>query len=178
MRHFVVVSIAIVASGCGDDSCGPGGAPDVGIVAASAGVEMTYGNFSAGPHHDCPDTTSSVESLTFGGVQMGSGNLVTFCAPRPDQLPTGVAIGTGFRIIDFAGEAKGCSYCFTGGATDGTASAAGVCDDGTNPAGFALTLDGHVTLSEFCPANLMCPPGSGTPVTLQLSGTVAIRAVD
>jgi hypothetical protein len=175
MKRALLAMVA--ASGCGDDSCGPGSASDVGIVASNGNVAMTYGNFSAGPHHDCPDTASSVESLTFGGVQMGAGNLVTFCAPRPDQLRDGVPIGTGFRIVDFTGEANGCSYCFTGGATDGTARAEGLCDDGTNSAGFALTLDGHVSLTQFCPPNLMCPPGAGTPVQIQLSGTVAIRAV-
>ena len=176
MNRNVFVLLAIAASGC-DDTCGPGGAPDVGIVASSASVEMTYGNFSAGPHHDCTETPPVVESLTFGGVQMGSGNLVTFCVPRPDQLRDGVPIGTGLRIIDFAGEANGCSYCLSAGATDGTARASGLCDDGTNSAGFALTLDGNIVVKEFCPAIVTCPTG-GTDVTLRLSGTVAIRAVE
>src|ERR1043165_7601064 len=168
----------VAASGCGDDSCGPGGAPDVGITVSDPNIALTYGSFSAGPHHDCPEI-ASVESLTFGGVEKDNGNLITFCVPRPDQLPAGVSIGSGLRIIDLVGEANGCSYCFANAAVDGTAKATGLCDDGTNSAGFALTLDGHVVLNEFCPANLMCPPtGASGAVQLKLSGTVAVRAVD
>jgi hypothetical protein len=177
MQRFALLAIAVAASGCGDDICGAGDAPDVGIVASTANGAMTYGNFTAGPHHDCTETPTVVESLTFGGVQQGSGNLVTFCVPRPDRLRDGVPIGTGLQIVDFSGEANGCSYCFSAGATDGTARASGLCDDGTNSAGFALTLDGNIGVKEFCPAILTCPTG-GTEVTVQLSGTVAIRAVE
>ena len=181
MQRLLFLSITsglVAASGCSDDSCGPMGAPDVGILASSADVVMTYGNFTAGPHHDCPDTSSDVESLTFGGVQKDIGALITFCVPRPDMLRAGVPIGTGLRIIDFNGEANGCGYCLTPGSVpDGTAQAEGICDNGTNSAGFSLTLNGHIVLSEVCPASPTCPSSSGRQVPVQLSGTVAVKAV-
>lgn len=175
-----ITSALVAASGCGDDSCGPMGAPASGLVASSADVMLTYGNFSSGANNDCPDpmAPSGVVSLTITGSQVSTGSLVTFCVPRPDMLRAGVPIGTGLRIIDFNGEANGCGYCLSPSSVpDGTAQAEGICDNGTNSAGFSLTLNGHIVLSEVCPASPTCPSSSGRQVPVQLSGTVAVKSV-
>jgi len=111
-------------------------------------------------------------SLTIGGTQMGTNRLVTFCIPRPDQLADGVPIGTGFRIIDFNGEADGCTFAFaTGSVPTGTARATGICDNGTNSAGYALTVDGNILLRRTCQTNTDM-------VAVALSGTVAVTSTD
>jgi hypothetical protein len=161
-------------AGCGDDECGPADAPDVGLTASSADVTLTYGNLSSGANNDCPDPAApaGVVSLTIGGTQMGTSSLITFCIPRPDQLADGVTIGSGassMRIIDFNGEADGCTFTLaTGSVPTGTASATGLCDNGTNSAGYALTVSGNLLLRRVCPT-------STDMVAVELGGTVAVE---
>lgn len=164
----------LLLSACGDDECGPGGAPDVGLVASSADVTLTYGNLTSGANNDCPDPAApaGVISLTLGGTQMGTTSLVTFCVPRPDLLADGVSLGAEFRIIDFNGEADGCTFAFaTGSVPTGTARATGLCDNGTNAAGYALTVDGNILLRRTCQTNTDM-------VAVALSGTVAVTSTD
>lgn len=173
-RLLFLSSISLLASGCGDDDCGPGGAPDVGLVASAVGVNLAYGNMTSGANNDCPDPAapSGVVSLTIGGTQMGTSSLVTFCIPRPDLLAEGVQIGGGFRIIDFNGEADGCTFALaTGSVPAGTATASGICDNGTNQAGYALTVDGNIVLRRTCPTMTDMVP-------VALSGTVAVMSTD
>ena len=67
-RFLSITSLALAAgsTGCSDDSCGPGGAPDVGLVASGSAVTLTYGRLTAGLNGDCPasDAPSGVVSLT------------------------------------------------------------------------------------------------------------------
>jgi hypothetical protein len=132
---------------------------------------LTYGNFASGANNDCPDpmAPSGVVSLTITGAQESTGSLVTFCVPRPDQLVTGVQLGSGFRIIDFMGEANGCTYTYGGGVPSGTIQAEGICDNGQNKAGYALVFNhDNITLTESCPTM------AGRQVPVQLDGTIAV----
>jgi hypothetical protein len=172
--HSSISLVLATAAGCGDDSCGPGDAPDTGLVASSSVVTLTYGNLTSGANNDCPDpmAPSGVVSLSIGGTQMGTSSLITFCIPRPDQLTAGVPIGSGFRIIDFNGEADGCTFALaTGSVATGTASAKGLCDNGTHEAGYALTVNGNLVLRRTCPTMTDMVP-------VALSGTVAVMSTD
>jgi hypothetical protein len=164
----------LLVAACGDDDCGPGSASDVGLVASATGVSLTYGNLTSRANNDCPDPAapSGVISLTIGGTQMGTTNLVTFCIPRPDQLADGVQVGSGFRIIDFNGEADGCTFALAQGTVpSGTATASGICDNGTNSAGYALTVDANLVLRRTCPTATDMVPVS-------LAGTIAVTSTD
>src|SRR5262245_8628106 len=78
------------APGCGsgDDSCGPGGAPDAGAVASGSGVTVTYGHLNGSPNRDCPDAAApaNVISLSIHGTQTDGTGLITLCIGRPDLL--------------------------------------------------------------------------------------------
>src|SRR5690349_14036549 len=81
------------APGCGGgggDSCGPGGAPDAGIVASGGGLSLTYGQLRGSPNRDCPSAgaPAGVISLSIDGKQTdaGSSGLITLCIGRPDLL--------------------------------------------------------------------------------------------
>jgi hypothetical protein len=55
------------------------------------------------------------------------------------------------QIIDLNGEVASCAYTFDSArAPTGTATATGVCANGNDPAGFALALDGGVSLTRTC----------------------------
>jgi hypothetical protein len=173
MRHLLFLSItsALLAPGCGDDSCGPGDAPAYGLLASNADVTLTYGNLSAGANNDCPaaDAPSGVISMTIDGTQKDGTSLITFCVPRPDKLASGLQLGSEFKIIDFNGELDGCTYAFEGGVPAGMVTASGICDNGTNDAGFALTFDGNFVLRQTCQT-------ATNMIALSLSGTVAVAA--
>jgi hypothetical protein len=148
------ISLALVAS-CGDDECGPGDAPDYGLVASSADVTLTFGNIFSGQNNDCPDAAApaGVISLTLEGMQKDGPGLLTICVPRPDQLANqAVALGSEkARIIDLNGEVDGCRYTLDATRpVTGTLAATGLCDAGASKAGYAITIDGAVSLRRTC----------------------------
>ncbi|HEY5947246.1 MAG TPA: hypothetical protein VIV40_17200 [Kofleriaceae bacterium] len=143
----------LFASGCSDD-CGPGSAPKTGLLASSADVTLNYGNLTSSANNDCRDPTApaGVISLTIDGTQTDAAQLITFCIPRPDQLMAmDQPLGTGLKIIDFNGEKDGCMYSLepTRPVT-GTVHVTGMCDNGTNSAGYALGIDGNISLRRVC----------------------------
>src|SRR5689334_23154141 len=89
-RFLLCTSLAAAAAaGCGGgDSCGPGGASAVGVVASGGGATMTYGNLSGSPNRDCPDAAApaSVISLSIMGTQSDGAGFLTLCIGRPDLL--------------------------------------------------------------------------------------------
>jgi hypothetical protein len=172
---FLSITSAALVTGCGDDECGPAGAPQYGLLASSADVTLTYGNLTAGANNDCPDpmAPAGVISMTIMGSQMGGGGILTFCVPRPDLLSGGRQLGSEFRIIDLSGDdANGCMYSLestrlpTGGA-----QAMGICDNGKNSAGFALSIDGNISFRRTCPA-------STDTISVTLNGIVAVTSTD
>lgn len=158
---LAVASLGSGTAGCGED-CGPGGAPETGLVLAGADVNLEYGALSAVPGGDCPDPMApeGVVSLTILGDAVGGTGSLTFCVPRPDQMMEGPLTlgrignqdaGSEFRIAVLSGMAAGCSYTFDSTrAPTGTASASGVCDNGDSPNGFAIELDGAFRLRRTC----------------------------
>jgi hypothetical protein len=175
MRRLLFLSSisGLVATGCGDDSCGPGDAPKTGLLASSADVTLTYGNLTAGANNDCPDpdAPAGVVSLTIGGTQTDGTAIVTFCLPRPDQLAQmDLQLGTGLRIIDFNGEKDGCMFTIEGTRpVTGTVHATGLCDNGKDSAGFALGIDGNISLRRNCPTMT-------DTIAVTLEGKVAVAA--
>ena len=155
-------ALALVSSAaCSDDDCGPMGAPSSGLVASSVDVTLEYGDLTSLAGNDCPDPNApaGVVSISIEGSQQNGGaGLITLCIPRPDLLTPGVArtIGTSqsmadVRIFDLGGEADGCTYAFDATRIPtGRAAGIGVCGNGDSEAGFALDIDGAVSLRRTC----------------------------
>jgi len=167
------LALLSVAPGCSDD-CGPGDAPDFGILATSTDVTLNFGNFTSGQNNDCPatDAPAGVVSLTIEGMQKDGTGLLTLCVGRPDLLQKGpIALGLmGARIIDLNGDdANGCTYAVDiSRPVMGTVSASGMCDNGANAAGYALTVDGNVSLKRTCVTVI-------DTIAVSFDGTAAIK---
>jgi hypothetical protein len=173
------ISLALVAS-CGDDQCGPGDAPDDGLVASSADVTLRFGNIFSGQNNDCPDAAAppGVISLTLEGEHLDSPGLLTFCIPRPDQLAKQPAqLGSEqARIIDLNGEVGGCRYTFDASRpVTGTLTASGLCDAGANKAGYAIVVDGALSIKLAAQQPATCTRTSHD-VDVTFSGTSRITA--
>jgi hypothetical protein len=185
LSRFLSITSAIVLAGCpGDDDCGPRGASASGLTASSAEVTIVYENLTWLLGNDCPDpmAPSGVVSMSIEGRQTGGGTgLVTFCIPRPDLLTSGTArtLGTSLsmadvRIFDLSGSVDGCEWEFDSSRPPtGQTTGLGVCGDGLDPAGFALDLDGAVSLRKA----MIQPPtctSTITTVAVTLVGRVAV----
>ncbi|HET9619911.1 MAG TPA: hypothetical protein VFP84_01000 [Kofleriaceae bacterium] len=158
----MLISLSLLAAcGGGDDDCGVGGAPSVGLVAKSAAAPatLTFGGLHAGLNNDCPaaDAPSGVISLTLQGTQTdGTGN-VTLCIARPDLLAERAQAlghdqaGVAVRLVDVNGTANNCSFAIdVAQPVTGTVTTSGLCGDGGDPAGFALVVDGALHLQRTC----------------------------
>ena len=177
-RFRSLTSVALLAlagaAGCSDGSgtCGPGMAPDTLSITAGADT-ITYGGLSGSPNQDCPDPTGpkSVVPLTIEGVQTGGTSRFTLCVPRPDKLAGGQPLGAAIpaiQVIDLGGMGTSCTYAIDlNTPPSGTAKATGLCSNGTSKAGFALTLDGTVSLTRTC-------GGVMDTISVALSGEVAV----
>ncbi len=151
-----------------DAYCGTGGAP-TSVVVAGTGFSLMYDNLSASANNDCPDPMApkGVVSLTIE-VPAGSAQFFTLCVQRPDLLAGGQPLGTAVKVVDVTGTSNGCSFVPDSAvAPTGTATASGICNNGTSHAGFALTLDGTIQLKRTCGATV-------DSVSATLSGTVAV----
>ena len=156
----------------------PGGAPAAGLVANGETLAITYGDLSGLLGNDCPEpgAPAGVISLSIEGRQTDDPlGLVTFCIPRPDRLMEGErTLGTALstadvRIIDLRGSAAGCTLALDSSQPPfGTATATGVCKNGDAPEGFALSVDGAVTLRRTCGTTVDA-------VGATLRGRVAVR---
>ena len=178
MSRLLSLSItsALAASGCGGD-CGPDGAFDFGLVLSDASTQLAFGNLRSGANNDCPDPSApaGVISLTVRGSLMDGSGLLTLCLPRPDLMNTQTvplvgATGAlpGMRIIDLNVIDAGCIYRLeTGRPPVGTAKTNGLCKNGTDKAGYALVIDGNVSLSKTCET-------STTSVALSFAGEGAV----
>lgn len=150
--------VAAGAPGCSDDTCGPGGASGAGLIAAGTGVTVAYGQLAGSPNRDCPDPAApdSVISLSIHGLQTDGAGLITLCIGRPDLLEKqalsfGAEPGAQVHIVDLNGTANGCMVTIDRTTPpSGTATTSGMCDNGSNSAGFALTLDASLTFTRTC----------------------------
>lgn len=165
----VVALLPVVAGGCGDDSCGPGGAPSSGLIAGDVDNKLTFGNLASGANHDCP-TEPTVEPLTISGSQTDGTGLVTLCISRPDRLMAGAQLGTDVHVIDLNGTFNMCDYVFESTRPiSGTVTGTGVCNNGLDPAGYALTFDAHISLRRTCATTT-------DTIAVNFYGTVAVTA--
>lgn len=147
-------------AGCSDDhSCGTSGAPAAGLVASADSLTLTFGGLTALAGNDCPapDAPDGVVSLSLEGTQTDGSGLITLCIPRPDLLADGArSLGTAtsnaeIRVIDLGGSANNCTYAVNSAQpATGSGGGTGVCENGVDPAGFALTLDGALQLRRTC----------------------------
>jgi hypothetical protein len=170
------IAFANIAAGCNGDECGTGGAPVSGLVVSNAEVTLTYGNLTALVGNDCPDNNapSGVVSVSLEGTQTDGSGLITICIPRPDLMNAGDRTMDGptstadIRIIDLQGSANTCTYRRDGTRpTSGTGTGSGVCGNGDDPAGWALTLDGALGLRRTCGTDI-------TVIDVTIAGTVAV----
>jgi hypothetical protein len=179
----LAAAAVIGAPGCdGDDACGPGGAPSSGLLAASDTATLSYGDLSGLLGNDCPDPAApeGVISLSIEGRQKDDPiGLITLCVPRPDLLMSGDrTLGTtllpaDIRIIDLRGNANNCSFTLDSTRMPtGAAQATGVCDNGDSPDGFALSIDGALSMLRTCGGTM-----DVVPVTLRGRVAVGRRAM-
>jgi hypothetical protein len=149
---------ALAGCGGGDDACGTGGASDIGLIADSSAVILTYGHLTGGLNNDCPaaDAPSGVISMSIEGTQQGGEGRITLCIGRPDllgmqSLALGVDAAAPVRVIDLAGSLNNCTYTIDRAQpVVGTSHASGLCDNGKDPSGFALVTDASLSLTRTC----------------------------
>jgi hypothetical protein len=175
-----VTALAILACSCGgggDKDCGPTDTTPAGLsLSDGSATNLFFAELMAGANNDCTPTGSGVISLTIQGAQTDGVGFITFCIPRPQDLGSALALGSDApgdepaAILEDleAATTDGCMYSFDPSATlTGTVRATGICDDGTNPAGFALVV--AATLSVTGSGGSGC----GT-LSVQLAGTAAV----
>ena len=170
------------SSACSDDggpSCGPGPAPAAGLTVIVGGETVTYGGFAASINNDCTIPGSGVISVSIHGTQVGGTGALTLCLTRPDLIgtepvpfaPTRLPPDAADRLqlVDISATlAAGCSIARDiAGVPAATATFAGYCAGGTDPAGYALTLDGTAAVKKTC-------AGGTTDAAGVLAGTVAV----
>lgn len=175
--RLVAGLVGVLAAACSDDSqCGPMGAPSTGLIAGSSTATLTFGNMTSLLGNDCPDPAApaGVVSVSIEGTQTDGTGLVTLCIPRPDLLASEPrSLGTTMsmadvRIIDLNGTADNCTLTLdVTRPPTGTAIGLGVCGNGDDPAGFALDVDGAVSLKRTCGATV-------DTVAVTLTGRVAV----
>ena len=172
MRRYLPILGLLVA--CSDPpKCGIGDAPaTVAATSAAPAITLIFISFSGSPNGDCPDpATPGVISLTIETPQ-GTPPF-TLCVGRPDKLGAGLPFGTDpatpIELVDLDGtDASACTYTVDRNAPiTGTAQSDGLCSNGTDAAGFALTLDATLSLNQKCGTTI-------TSIAFALSGTVAV----
>jgi hypothetical protein len=183
-RATIAAAILAVAglTACSDDSsCGTGGAAAAGAPSTVGTETVAFTAFTAGRNSDCQINGSGVVSVTVAGHQLNDTAPLTLCLPRPDLIETAPVTLTKdelpppvtdrAQLIDaVAILAGGCvARLDATRAYAATATFAGMCDDGTNAAGFALTLAGQVPVTVTC-------AGNPTAAMATLAGTVAVAA--
>jgi hypothetical protein len=172
------LAISLLALACAhgcttSHTCGPGSTSG-GNVAVAATSTLEYGSFKAGTNNDCPDPTApaGVISLTISGPVVGGGaGFFTVCIGRPDLLGTApLSLATQVKFEDVSGtDAQSCTYSVDATTPpSGTLTATGVCGDGADHAGFAMTVTGTVQLTRDC-------AGTKTSMSAPISGTVAVH---
>jgi hypothetical protein len=74
------------------------------------------------------------------------------------------------RIVDLSGTSNNCTYSVDNTRPpSGTGGAAGICSNGTDKAGFAIDLDGALSLARKCGTTM-------DTVAVKLFGKIAVAA--
>ena len=178
LMALAVGAVAACSGGGGD--CGPGDAPADGITLTSGTASQTFGGFHSSANNDCPPSGGNgPTSLTVEGHQVDpavANRFLTLCLPRPDQIggdPIALDDDSLVQVIDvMAQDDGGCRYDLdrTGQLGSATVALAGFCSDGTDAAGYALSLSGRLPMTRTCGS------AGAEPVTMTLAGTVAVTA--
>jgi hypothetical protein len=176
-RFLSITSGLVVAAttACcgGNDSCGPGSAAADGLALTGSGVNVTYAGLTARPNNDCldPSAPAGVVSLTISGEQVDTGFPITLCVGRPDLLGSGVRqLGTDVKVMDVSADlGGGCTLAVASTpAPTGSVQSSGVCGNGSDAAGFAMTIEnGVVAVNRTCGTNV-------DRLMLALAGTFAV----
>lgn len=163
-----------LAAACGgddDETCGPGDA--AGGLAVG---DLTFDDFRSSPNNDCtPMQGREPTSVTIQGDQSapdGAGFLV-LCLPRPDEIggdPISLADTDRVQVVDLFGKDADDCTVRVDDASDASVTFTGFCADGTDDAGYALALEGTISVTRTC--------GVDDPVAedLEVSGTTAVVA--
>lgn len=180
LPFLFVTSLALAGCSGSGDSCGTSGAPSTGLVATNAdsSATLTFGDLHAGLNNDCPaaGAPTGVTSLTVQGTQTGAQGFITLCISRPDllaQKPQDLGLNgsaAAAELVDTTGTANNCSLAIdTSQPAAGTVSADGLCQDGGDPAGFALIVDATLHLARTCNTAV-------DSIAVTLRGRVAVTA--
>lgn len=182
MRILIILLALPLAAlpACGEP-CGPGDAPASGVTATAGGTSVAYGQFTTSPNNDC-SVAGHPTSLTLDGIQTDPAASpplhLTFCLPRPDEIggdPIPLDDTQRIEVIDLFAEMGDCFLSLDRTAPPtGSITFSGYCDDGTDPAGYAIAFDGAVA------GTLSCPDGDGgtdQSVTVTLGGQAAVTAL-
>lgn len=182
--RWLAALAALALAGCSDDAtCGPGAATADGATLTVDGQTFRYGGWIGGQNNDCNIIGTGVISVTVAGTQTGDTSPLTLCLPRPDLLDATPVALTHDRIppaADDRAQLIDAVAVLAGGCVArldstlplaATASFTGLCDDGGDPAGFAVTLAGTI------PVNVTCGGGAPTASTATLGGTVAVTVL-
>jgi hypothetical protein len=180
-RFAVAVAVAVAALGaavgCNGGECGPGEAPPDGVTVTVGAESVSFGGFSTSPNNDCP-RQGHPTSVTITGSQVqpqpAIAAFLTFCVATPDRIGSGPIELAGedtVEVVDVQGDLDGCRLRRdrTRSLT-GTIRFAGYCDDGLDPAGYAIELAAEV------PGIRSCPDGDDEEVTIELTGQAAVAA--
>jgi hypothetical protein len=177
-RCLSTISLVALAACDGDDgACGPGDAPADGITITGSNVALRYDSFDSGVNNDCTVPAAGGKiSVTIHAKQVGGAAPLTFCISRVDLFgkePLDLAKDDPnnddleFRVVDASGMDAGCTFELADAPITGTATAEGVCADASDPAGYALTVNGSLTLTRTCGVTVDA-------VAVTLAGTVAV----
>jgi len=124
------------------------------------GDVATFGEFVAAANNDCTLFDTGVISVSIHGLQTGDDRPFTLCLPRPDLIgdaPVALVENRNppladdrVQVVDTrATMSDGCLVARDrDGSITGTATFEGYCAD--DPAGYALSLSGEVTLVRTC----------------------------
>jgi hypothetical protein len=176
--HLALASVVtLAAAGCGDDDCGPGDVPAIGLFVDTGASQLSYGDGTSSPNNDCP-TAGSPTSLTVDVFQVDPApaqeRSLVLCLPRPEALgdaPVDIADDTQVLVIDVFADEDDCLISIDRSRqVSGTATFTGFCENGTDPAGYALGIDAEIPAIRSC-------PGGDEPIDLAVSGEVALEAL-
>lgn len=163
-----------LATGCGDDTCGPAPDSQQAIIGSLASEDIPWENWRSSPNNDCGEaggpTSLTVEADQRNTVDRG----VTLCLPRPERLSSSkidVTDRSRVRIIDvFANVGEDCLASLDRGtAVSGTVAFPGLCENGLFDGGYSIALD--VTL----PMTIDCG-GVVRTEDMVLNATASVRA--
>ena len=160
--RFILFSLPFILSSlaCEDPVCGPD-ADALSVVSAQvAGQSISYEDWRSSPNNDCGEVGGPT-SLTLEASQVDTGRGLTLCIPRPDKLSGSIDLAdtTKIQVIDVFADLPGCLASLDRGrSAAGNVTFAGVCQDGTAPEGYSMTLQASLPITLTC----------GTDVTSEL----------